>query len=938
MTRRFGSSKGIGGLPDSEIEKLEKLRQAIGSQLRPAAGGKPKSEQENDPVTNGRFCQRAKKVPKLDFNIPFLTLDRKRLDLSPVYIDLSGMIATAAYNTSSRFVLSWPSVMEHPSLSMVLTTLSFYSSYNGQELRILYWPAKTNAMDYLRGVCINAQWLRGIAAQVATKRSKKGTSGTSVIFREKTLALLRLEDFIDGSDTPLSLNEYISAYHYKKDGTWIRRPDGLLESVAKAVSQNRTKATIRGYAAKLDRPEAAVDSIFCLHPELDLNQLKHSLQSAVFDVKQGGIPPNLVFLDLRAVNRFQTEKWFEKLQHIFQHFQSKSLHAPTGILILLDSPLVYENLRHQFESWHFPQDVALERYQPKFAAIMDIDRFGWVPQGARIVCPPKVKASVYQQAGRLFRVQVTDRQTALLVNRFLDLAKEVRCFSGRANKVLYDAAKTLSDISMLPGGMQALETWLIERLEDSEWKKSGYAMENGVIWKKKAIALDNLMNEGELGNFYGTAKNLLNEADEYIRGIQKSTPAGKALEAALEKSLKSGEQGPASLMVVVDRQHHFYLAQRMISERFGTQNKIQVCLTRELSTLKIDSATSLICLFSNHTSIRYLFMLQQAPRSGWIIIGYSRANKLMELLNVLLKISEYKKFHPLAERLISQLKKCMVDIAIPSVSGESIDLDESLPDTGMFDSFSSVNGAPRDKVIVRFATHPPEVFSPRSAVFLLDRDSSWGYRSEVAMNLEKGDILLVLPKSVKDQIMERLEAVYSDKSIEAKNHVRGYQESVRKRLEIEKQENNGTCSPKKISQKINEQTNPQNPVKPSNVRYWIGFEDSEPSDMTTLVPHAPKTWEHFKAFSIYLGLPEFLARKVFVYIRMVRRFNRKEGRQSKKEALAILTDEYSYHDSEIYPADFIQEIRNQAQRHSFQIQQVFKPKLSENDIRDIYLG
>jgi hypothetical protein len=108
--------------------------------------------------------------------------------------------------------------------------------------------------------------------------------------------------------------------------------------------------------------------------------------------------------------------------------------------------------------------------------------------------------------------------------------------------------------------------------------------------------------------------------------------------------------------------------------------------------------------------------------------------------------------------------------------------------------------------------------------------------------------------------------------------------------------------------------------------------------MTTLVPHAPKTWEHFKAFSIYLGLPEFLARKVFVYIRMVRRFNRKEGRQSKKEALAILTDEYSYHDSEIYPVDFIQEIRNQAQRHSFQIQQVFKPKLSENDIRDIYLG
>jgi hypothetical protein len=792
-------------------------------------------------------------------------------------------------------------------------------------------------MDYLRRACINAQWLREIAADAAAIRQEVGSTTTGDgEFRAKTKALFQLKYITKGPAAPLPMSEYISAFHYSKDGIWMRRPGLPLESVVKAVSRYSTKKMIRDYAAKLDRPAVAVDSLFCLHPELDPGEMKDCLQSPVFDENQGGMPPNLVFLDLRAVNRFQTDKWFQKVQHLFQHFQGKGSPAPTGVVVLVDSPLVYANLRRQYENWHFPRDIALERYQPKFAALMDAQGHGLTQRESRIALPTEKKAAVGQQASQRFFVQVTDRQTALLVKQFLDFAQEVRVFSSRANKALYAVARTLSDISMLPGGMQALEAWLTEKMEDYAWRESGYGMAQDVIWKKKAIALDDLMAEGELGDFYGATKKLLNEADEYIRRVQHSTPGGAALEAALEESLKDGKPAAVSLMVVVDRQHHFYLAEKMIAERFGTEHKIQVSLARELSTLEINSETELICLFSNHVSIRHLFMLQQAPRSCRIIIGHSRAGKVVELLNVVLEIAEYEAFHLLAGRLISQIKKGMVDIVMPSVPGKPMDWDESLVDTGLFDFSSRGYGNMRDKVITRFAEHPPEWFSPRSTVFLLDRDSAWGYRSETAMNLEKGDILLVIPKSVTDQIVERLEVVYADKSKEAKDYVLEYQALVKKQMDIEKKENNGICSPTKISRKINEQSEPKKPVKPNNVRYWIQFDDTEKSDMTTLVPHAPKTWEHFKAFSQYLGLPESLARKVFVHILMLRRHNRQEGRRSRKEALAILADEYSFHNSEIYPPDFIHEVREQAERHSFQIQQVLKPELAETDTRDIY--
>lgn len=928
-------TKGIGGLPDSEIEKLKILRQVIDRQTQQAAS-KPLLSQEQEAVTERRFCQKAKRVPQFDPDLPFFSIDSEKLDASSSCVALARLAATASYNASSCFVLSWPAVTSHPSIAHVIATLSFYSIYKGQELRTLYWPAKTNTMNYLRRVCINAKWLREIAAQVATERHRERHANSGKThFRGKTLALLRLKDLIKGAETPLPLSEYIPVYHYNKDGMWIRQGGMLLESAVKAVNKYKAKEMIRNQAASLDRPGDAVDSLFCLHPEMDLVELKLCIHSPVFDKNQGGMPPNLVFLDLRAANRFQTEKWSQKALNLFQHFQGKGDHAPTGIVILVDSPLVYENLRSKYENWHFPRDIALERYQPKFAAMVDTVGLGLVQQGSRISLTAIGKAAVEQQASQHFRVQVTDRQTALLVQRFLDLAHEVNSFSNQASKALYDVAQILSDFSMLPGGMKALEAWLLKKMEDDGWRELGYGMSQSLIWKKKAIALDDLMHEGELGNFCGPAKNLLNDADEYIQGIQHSTPAGKALEAALEDALKGREQGAVSLMVVVDRQHHFYLAENMLTDRFGAENKIQVSLVRELSTLEIDNKTELICLLSNHASIRHLFMLRQAPRSCRIIVGHRRAGKIMESLKVVLDISEYEKFHPLAGRLISQIRKGMVDIAIPSALGESIDWDESQSDMDIFDFSSSVYGNPRGKVIVRFAEHPPELFYPRSTVFLLDRDSSWGYRSETAMNLEKGDILLVIPKSITDQILERLEAVYSDKSVEAKNHVRDYQEFVSKRLEIEKQENNGTCSPSKISRKINEMAKPEIPVRPNNVRYWIGFEDSEESDMTTLVPHAPKTWEHFKAFSIYLELPESLAMKVFVQILMLRRHNQKEGRRSRIEAMAILADEYSYHDSKVYPTDFIQEVRDQAERHSFRIQQVFKPELPENDTQDI---
>ena len=936
MTQKSRFSGGIGGLPDSEIEKLKKLRQTIGNRTRPSVG-KTVSPQEGESGVDRPFSQKAKKIPRVEPNIPFLTLDTKGISAPSSCVALAKLAATAACNSSSCFILSWPAVTAQPSLAHVIATLSFYSIYKEQELRTLYWPAKTNTMNYLRRICINAQWLQKIAARVATARRDRErlANPEKTHFRDKTLAMLRLKDLTHGTATPLALSEYISAYHYKKDGTWIRRPGVLLESSIKAARQYKNKKVIRDYASRLARPEVAVDSLFCLHPELDLGELRLCLQSPVFDKNQGGAPPNLVFLDLRAANRFQTEKWFKKALYLFQQFQGKGNHAPTGVAVLVDSPLVYANLRRHYENWSVMSDIASERYQPKFAAMVDTEGLGLLQCRFRIAFPRISKASVDQQTSQRFRVQVTDRQTASLVKRFLDLAKEVHAFSSRANKALYDAARTLSDLSMLPGGMQALEVWLIGKLEEDGWKP-GYGMVQGMIWKKKTIALDDLMHEGELGNYYGTAKNLLHEADEYIQGIQHSTPGGKALEAALEDSLRGEEQDAVSLMIVVDGQHHFYLAERMIADRFGAENRIQVILARKLAALEVGSETELICLFSKHASISYLFMLQQPPRSVQIIIGHSRAGKVLELLNVVLETAEYKKFHLLAKRLISQTKKGMVDIGMNSAPSESIDWDEGLTDTGIFDFSSSGYGYPRDKVIVRFAEHPPEFLAPRSTVFLLDRDSSWGYRSETAMNLEKGDTLLIIPKSITDQIVERLEAVYSVKSIEAKNHVRAYQTFVKKRLEIEKEENNGTCSPARISRKINEQANLEKPVRSSNVRYWIGFEDSGESDMTTLVPHAPKTWEHFKAFSIYLGLPESLARKVFVHILMLRRHNQKEGRRSRKEVLAILADEYYYHNSEIYPTVFIQEVRDQAERHSFRIQQVLKPEMPESDIRDIY--
>ncbi|MDA3832264.1 MAG: hypothetical protein PF495_02595, partial [Spirochaetales bacterium] len=519
MTQKSRFSKGVGGLPDSEIEKLKKLRQTISSQTRPSAS-KAASPQEGEPATDRQFCQKAKKIPQFDPHIPFLSMDRERLYASPSCVELARLAATAAFNAGSCFVLSWPTVIDHPSLAHVLATLSFYSIYKEQELRTLYWPAKTNAMNYLRWVCINAQWLRRVAVNAADIREQKRSTTTgNGDFRDKTKALLQLNSLIDGHQTPLSLSEYISAYHYGKKGEWIRRPGVLMESVVKAVPRYRTKEMVRKYTTPMGQCGLAVDSLFCIHPEMDLGELKSCLQSPVFDRSKGCMPPNLVFLDLRAANRFQTEKWFQKAQHLFQHFQGKGGYAPTGMVVLVDSPLVYANLRRQYENWHFPGDIASERYQPKFTALVDTQGHSLEQRKPRVALPAKGKAAVGQQAIQRFLIQVTDRQTAMLVKRFMDLAKEVGSFSSRANKTLYDAAPTLSDISMLPGGMQALEAWLIEKLEECGWEPV-YGMAQDVIWKKKAHALDDLMDEGELGSFYGTAKKLLNEADEYIQGIK----------------------------------------------------------------------------------------------------------------------------------------------------------------------------------------------------------------------------------------------------------------------------------------------------------------------------------------------------------------------------------------------------------------------------------
>lgn len=906
MSRNRKDLSGFGRLGQEQIQKLQAVvDRKKKQQSRPPGSKEPdKGAGELKPLI----------VPDINGYIPFVDTDGSLIRASPGCVRLAEMAATAAYNRSSCFAFIWPARGGELPLVHVLATLSLYASFDSRELRTLYWPAKANTTAFLRKQRLYAEWLRSAAARFASQRDQdRDRRFGAMSLRTKTRILLRLEKAIQHVGPGMALSECIHAFYRHTEDGWVRKPKTPFEDLTRSISGTFAKNETRQWAQSLAMPQDAKDSLFCLHRDTNLQDMKQALEDPCFDPDSDGLPPNLAILDLRAANWFMLEKKWAKTMLVFDRFQNRGPIGPAGVLAVTDSPWIMERLRAKFTRWHFHPRIAPGMHRPRFHAVPAGEELGITAreEGScrdRQTCPDPER----------FSVQILGRPSADIAGKFEELATKIAQQSRKGAAELRAAARDITDISMLPGGWEALDTWLSGRSE------AGRGPGRRFSWNQRKIELLKLLDEGELGDDYVLARKLIDEADSHIGEMAELTPAGKALEEVLDKAT-AGDRAWAceNLLVTADTKPAMFLCRDAIDSLLGPDNGIKTILSRDLPEFCPAPGTGIVHLVSRHECLRYLFMLKEMPAWCRIILGHSRAAAVSVLFGIILNVREMECFHPLAQRLKELITKNILTLP----PDQRIRLDAMHRDWDGLDFSDQSHEPPGDKVTVWLDEHPRQYFAPGSSVYILDPDSSWGYRSATAMEIQEDDTLLLIPKEIMDSIGENLERVEADAVAKAKEHVLVYQTMVKSARVRETGSETGSIPATAIADRINSQYGLDSPVTPATLRRW--FKAGEESEARRVIPYAPKAWEHFRIFCSYLGLTEDYINKLHFHVRVLRNSNRQEGKRQKKEVLSLLADRLDHLGRDAFPEEMIEGVRQQAKTHSYRVCRVKKPDLPE---------
>jgi len=895
MKKKQNLNKGFGAISK---EQLEKAKQAVKTKEDFPPSNKNISQEQNHQKTEKQ--RKALVVPDLNYAVPFMDKNGYNLTPSSGLIRLTQLAATAVQNSSACFALVWPTPIANLPMVHTLSTLAFYSTYNSRELRTVYWPAKTNTADFLKKIYIRTDWLHDHAVKVTnTTKQSRFSRNVKTQIRNKNWLFLKLDRY--KKNTGLPLCECIHCYHRHREGHWKRKPGTAFESLIKTISKEERKhAKIR--AKNAANTLQAGDTLFCLHPSLDSESLKQALTSPEFDPEEYGTPPNLAILDLRFSNWYHLENKWQKLKLLFERFQKLGPIGPAGILAITDSPAIFKMLQGSFDKSEVLQTIVTGVPLPRFTAV---EALKMADLHKNEECHEKRYGLI--QPGS-FDLQLLARPTADVVNKLLDLALNISSYNREGALALRSAAWRLHKISMMPGGLKAFENWLGERLEE---KKSNRSRS---VWKTHIIELNNLLESGKIGEDYAFAENLIREADEHASSLETSTPAGKALEEILDLVTEEESWFCQKLVVSIDTKPGLFLCQDMIETLLGKNSVVEIVLTKEIPEIKFDENTALVSMISYHDNLRYLFMLQGKPNWVRIVLGHSISKQTNDMLSDILARREFANLHPLATRIKEQINKSAIDFsAIPTLNEEGpFQTDEILVNTEKSQSSS------RNKITVYLSDdHPPVHFHPRSKVYILDSDSSWGYREEIANKLQEEDVILLLPSRMTEMIGNYVQRIKDESKKQAAKHVKAYQELVRCCLEKEKNSYNGSFPLIEVAKKINNEQKPKKPIKEANISYWL--KAAEEDDIENAAPHAPKDKDQFRAFAAYLGFPENYIEQLYFYIKILRQAHRKEGRKRKEEVLSILSDHLAHMNREDIPEEIVKKLRKEASRHSYKV-------------------
>ncbi len=905
MGRKSRYLIGLGGFSQEQLQKLQTADQA---RERWAGQKNVRAERvKHPPKGQGPLV-----VPELDFSVPLLEGNRKEQTPNPSLSRLAQLAATAAHNQRSCFVLHWPASISRPALVYALASLAFYSAYGGRELRTLYWPATMKTGSEYRHIHIITEWVRRQATGIANKKvCARKDSREELGLSAKTRLLLKLGHLKNHYGSSLPLEEICHRYFPDKKYEWHRKPSEAFVRITRAISKKDEKDVVRELARQAANPFQAVDSLFCLHRDMPLRDMRRALESPVFDEKAGGKKLNLAILDLRSSNWFLLESKWSKINFLIRNLQGKSEIDPAGIIVFTDSPQILRMMRGKYSKPELFSALAPDLSMPEFKAVgsmeeADLQRGDTGQRNTQSSPPPADR----------FDVQLLGRPTAETAEKLLDLAADLSGQYRNGAAALRKAAARLMDLAMFPTGIKEFEKWLADRQEHGGgyWEGSG--------WNPVYRELLALLDAGELGEDFERSRRILQEADEHTRDLVHSTPGAQALEEVLD--MVTGNDPAWScrrLLFIMDTKPSRILCQENIGELLG-ESDVEAMLSSELPEADIRGDTGLVYLLTGQENIRFLFMLHAAPKWCRIVISRGKAGRVFDRLGAVLEMEELRAYHPLAERLREQIEKN--ELALPSEARLRYD-DPFMAGTGPWGRETG-NSAPRDRVVVELSEHPAQQYSPGSTVYVFDRDSSWGYTRKAARDLQEDDLLLIPSDWMYAIIKKSIQRIDDELRKKSEEHVQTYQEMVR--LYYQDKIVKGSMSKDEMVEKINREQKPSKPVTRGNLDYWLqGAYACEENDVR---PHAPRDREQFVAFTKELGFPEDFSREVLCTgVRKARVSRQLEGRRLKREVLSYLSDHLDKISYGSIPREVIADLRREAARNSYRVLRVAKPEEPE---------
>lgn len=906
MSGKNHTFKGLGGVSKDQLQKLQAAFPARGNrakQEKTRSGKPPNPQKANGPLV----------VPELDFSVPFMDENGVGLTPTPSFVRLAQLAAMASYNKRSLFVLGWPAQIYKPALLHGLASLAFYNTYGNRELRTLYWPATMNTGNEYKKVYVSAEWLRKCAVRIADKKYKerKDPRETPELSPKDWLFLMKMEQYQKQYGEIFPLEDSFHRYFWSKNNAWLRRPSEAFELIARAISKRDEKNDAREQAKKAANPYLAVDSLFCLHRDMTMQDMRRALESLVFDETAGGTQPNLAILDLRLSNWFLLESKWSKINFLIRNLQGKNETDLAGIIVFTDSPQILRMMRGKYSKLELFGALAPDLPMPEFKAVgsmeeADLQRGDTGQRNTQSSPPPAER----------FDVQLLGRPTAETAEKLLDLAADISAQYRNGAAALRKAAARLMDLAMFPTGIEEFETWLADRREHGGgyWDGSG--------WNPVYRELLELLDAGELGEDFERSRRILREADEHTRELVHSTPGAQALEEVLD--MVTGDDPAWScrrLLFITDTKPSRILCQEKIGELLG-ESDVEAMLSSELPKADIRADTGLVHLLTGQENIRYLFMLHPAPKWCRIVIGRGKAGRVFDRLGAVLEMEELRAYHPLAERIREQIEKN--ELTLPSEARLRYD-DPFMAEIGPWGR-ETENSTPRGRVVVELSEHPAQQYSPGSTVYVFDRDSSWGYNRKAARDIQEDDLLLIPSDWMYAIIKKSIQRIDDELRKKSEEHVQTYQEMVR--LYYQDKIVKGSMSKDEMVEKINREQKPSKPVTRGNLDYWLqGAHACEENDVR---PHAPRDREQFVAFTKELGFPEDFSREVLCTgVRKARVSRQLEGRRLKREVLSYLSDHLDKISYGSIPREVIADLRREAARNSYRVLRVAKPEEPE---------